>query len=274
VEIHEHGYWPAAGAEKEHLCSPKLAAFLMSYLDRNVPTLDLGCGLGTYLMALQNAGFTRLRGFEGDPPLAAHFAGIERHDLTLPLTVAPPGNVICLEVAEHIPAAYADVLLDSVAAACADRLVLSWAIRGQGGRGHCHELDNFEVLPMLMGRGFSLDMGATRQARDLAGADLGWFSQSLFAMRKAPVRSDGNQVWTGGRSGPPRLDPARFAKLAEGLTCQDQDAHASRPTGRRVCGAEYKYPAAGFPDARELDHTGRCMLAPGHEPPCRGAEKT
>ena len=185
MEIHENGYWPAAGAEREHLCSPKLAGFLVSYLDKTVPTYDFGCGMGTYLLSLQNNGFERLHGFEGDPPFAHHFAGIERHDLTKPLVVAPPGNVLCLEVSEHVPAQYAGTLLDTITAACADRLVLSWAIRGQAGLGHVNCLDSYEVLPMLMGRGFSLDMSATRQARALGGADLGWFAQSLLVMRKA-----------------------------------------------------------------------------------------
>ena len=184
MNIHAHGYWSHDGAEKQHLCSPRLAAFLVRYLDRSAPTYDLGCGLGTYLLALRNEGFERLRGFEGDPPTTSHFQNIEKHDLTLPLNVEPPGNVICLEVAEHIPAAFAHVLLESIDRACADKLVFSWAVREQPGEGHCNCLDNFEVLPLLMGRGFSLDMQATRQARDLAGADLWWFKQTIMAMRR------------------------------------------------------------------------------------------
>lgn len=184
--IHEHGYWNSLAAPRNHKCSPKLAGWLTRNLDRAVPSYDFGCGMGTYLLALKETGFERLRGFEGDPPMPSHFIGIEKHDLTEPLVVEPPGNVICLEVAEHVPAQYADVLLDIVTKACADWLIFSWAQRGQGGAGHINELDNWESLPLLEGRGFVLQPNETREARDLAGADLGWFRHSLFVLRRKP----------------------------------------------------------------------------------------
>ena len=184
LHINPHGYWSGAGVATEHRCSPRLAGWLTHYLDRSVPTYDFGCGLGTYLLALHQVGFERLHGYEGDPPPIPHFGGIERHDLTEPLEVEEPGNVICLEVAEHVPEEHSATLLQTVTRACADKLVFSWAIRGQGGAGHVHELDFFESYPLLEARGFAIDVAATREARDLAGADLSWFRQSIMICRR------------------------------------------------------------------------------------------
>ena len=183
MNIHEHGFWPSVGCERSHLCSAKLAGWLARYLDRSVPTHDFGCGLGTYLLALQEVGFQDLHGYEGDPPLAAHFKSIEQRDLTFPVKVEKPGNVICLEVAEHIPDVFSGVLVDSLVAACSDRMVMSWAVRGQGGQGHVNELDAHEVLPRFLRRGFVLQEAETEEARKLAGSDLGWFRNSLFVLR-------------------------------------------------------------------------------------------
>lgn len=182
--IHPHGYWGRDNAHHAHMSDEGIADWLPSFLDRSQRTHDLGCGLGTYLRALHRAGFESLTGYEGDPPAVRDWAAIVRHDLTVPLDV-PRGNVICLEVAEHVPAEHEAQLLDNIDRACSGRLALSWAVRGQGGDGHTNCRDNGEVLELFRARGFYLDIEATSRAR--AAAKLPWFPNTVLALRRDAV---------------------------------------------------------------------------------------
>jgi hypothetical protein len=185
MRVHANGYWQGLGGiEQWHRSSAKLSGWLATHLDRSKPTYDFGCGLGTYLLALKMVGFTRLRGFEGEVPATRHFQEIEQHDLTVPLRVEPPGNVICLEVAEHVPPEHAETLIETLSSACSGLLVLSWAVRGQGGTGHLNELDAHEVLPRFESRGFILDAQASKEAREVDHGDLWWFGKSLYCLRR------------------------------------------------------------------------------------------
>lgn len=184
--VHPHGFWSRDVQAADHTCSKHLAAWLATYLDRSRRTYDFGCGRGSYLLALAGAGFNPadLIGYEGDPPAVRDWGIVKPHDLTQPLMVYPSGNVICLEVAEHVPAEYESTLLDTLDAACHDRLVLSWARRGQGGTGHVNCRDEEEVVPRLERYGFRLDAPATAKARSEGGQDLEWFLRTVMCFRR------------------------------------------------------------------------------------------
>ena len=186
------GYWDGRDAHLHHAHSAPLAAWIAGYLhnEKDRPLYDFGCGTGAYLQILREHGFTHLVGFEGDPPKCAvctEPVRIYQQDLTRAFMVPKPGNVVCLEVGEHIPAELESVFLDNLTRACDRHLILSWAVRGQGGDGHVNCRDNPEVIANLERRGFQYIPEQSKHARLVIGdkdSDLPWFKDTLLIFRK------------------------------------------------------------------------------------------
>jgi hypothetical protein len=179
------GYWGRA-CEERHDWSPALAEWIGQHLKgtEEVPVYDLGCGMGSYVNYLERIGFRAL-GFEGDPPNNAHSSKIIQHDLTVPIVVTQPGNVIFLEVAEHVPAQFEDALLTNVTNVCSDKLVMSWAVRGQRGDGHVNCLNNDEAIERMTHRGFTFLPEETASSREaVKDCALAFFRNTLLIFRR------------------------------------------------------------------------------------------
>ena len=105
--------------------------------------VDIGCGAGHWLAAAAELGVSDVLGVDGDWALKAKLE-IPRekflvHDLTAPLKLSRKFELaLCLEVAEHLPAAQARGFVQTLCEA-ADRVLFSAAIPGQGGRHHVNE---------------------------------------------------------------------------------------------------------------------------------------
>lgn len=105
--------------------------------------VDVGCGDGSWLAAFQDAGVQRIVGVDGayvDPEiLAIPRNAFRAADLTRPLKMEDRFDLaICLEVAEHLPADAADVLVETLTA-LAPVVLFSAAIPHQGGEQHLNE---------------------------------------------------------------------------------------------------------------------------------------
>ena len=186
MRIDETGFWSDVRVS-DHTCDPGLAAWIAKYLPKDVMTYDLGCGPGEYLARLQLAGFWNLRGFEAERIVPSFYAAIQTVNLATSKLAdfkCERGNVITLEVAEHIPAKYQSAFLQNVNAMCLDNLVLSWALRGQGGSGHVNERNNNEVIPLVEQLGFRLRQHATDEAR-ASVTELDWFRRTLLVFKRA-----------------------------------------------------------------------------------------
>jgi tetratricopeptide (TPR) repeat protein len=184
--IQKTGYWNKNLAKKHHAHSSNLSKWLANYLDKNKTTYDFGCGIGSYLKDLKDEGFADLIGFEGDVPDNKVFENIKEQDLSVPFNFDKKGNMIFLEVGEHIPAEYQNIVLDNVCNACDGKLVLSWAVRGQGGTGHVNELDNYEVIPEIQKRGFKFLPDKTKEIRAVFVDDpCPWFLGSIMIFERA-----------------------------------------------------------------------------------------
>ena len=168
-------------AKIEHHSSKRLAHQLATVLPKNTPVIDYGCGKGTYIAHLSERGF-ECTGFEGTVGIEdlAGFKGIIQADLTKPIGDRPKGSVICLEVAEHIDAKYEDVLIKNITENCTGRIILSWAVKGQGGCGHVNEQDSDYVIQRIEKEGFELNGQLSNHLRGHAGADLWWFKKSIY----------------------------------------------------------------------------------------------
>lgn len=172
-------------AKIEHHSSTRLAHQLTTVLPPNIPVIDYGCGKGTYIAHLSENGY-ECTGYEGTPEIdkVADFSPIIVADLTKPLGERPKGSVICLEVAEHIDAKYEDVLLDNITENCTGKLIISWAVVGQGGCGHVNEQNAHYVIPTIEKRGFKFNAYQSERLRTFAGADLWWFKKSIYVFDK------------------------------------------------------------------------------------------
>lgn len=105
--------------------------------------IDVGCGVGAWLHVLQGLGVERGLGVEGSwvqhASLRIRKESLRVHDLRTPLHVDERYDLaLCLEVAEHLPAAAAPVLTQSLVNA-APAILFSAAIPGQGGTNHINE---------------------------------------------------------------------------------------------------------------------------------------
>ena len=189
-EIAETGYWNGETAHHYHVHCKELSNWICNFLNERIFSYDLirdmGCGLGNYLKDLKDYGFyiDNLVGFEADPPKAKVFDHILKQDLTIPFEIVPKGNVISLEVGEHIPQEYMDTYLDNICNACNNYLITSWAIRGQAGFGHVNCLDNHEIIPHIEKRGFEFLVDETMAVRNINLDEAPWFKNTLLIFKK------------------------------------------------------------------------------------------
>jgi hypothetical protein len=183
--IHETGYWNK-NVPKWHEHSQELNDWLIDYLKnhKQETIIDFGCGTATYLQNFHNNGFVNLIGLEGEPIRNDFEFEIITQNLAHKFDLNKKGIVISLEVGEHIPQHYQSVFLDNIERHCKDLLIISWAIRGQGGSGHFNELNNDEIIPEIVSRGFELIEEDTKASRDSIKTDCFYFKNTLLIFRR------------------------------------------------------------------------------------------
>jgi len=104
--------------------------------------LDMGCGAGAWLAIWKEVG-SEVRGVDGPyvntEDLLIDAAEFEAHDLTHPIQLQRHFHIAqCLEVAEHLSAEAAPILVESLCRH-ADVVLFSAAPPGQGGENHINE---------------------------------------------------------------------------------------------------------------------------------------
>lgn len=164
--IGQTGIWDQETANTGHMFCYHLAKWIGNYFHKGTHLNDLGCGKGTYLDYLETIGFQSLKGFEGTKLNNADFNEIEVHDLSKPFNIFR-GNTICLEVIEHIPSEFEDIVFDNICNNTSDagKVILSCAIPGQGGSGHVNCKNNLWVIDKMQDRGFKLLVKDSMSAR-------------------------------------------------------------------------------------------------------------
>jgi len=186
IMIHKTGYWLKENSTSHHIHSDNLSNWIVNFLKDNKEhqIYDFGCGLGDYLKDLYKNGFKNLKGIEADPMKTDYEFEILKLNLSEPINFEKKGIIICLEVGEHIPKEYQEILLNNIKNNCDKYLILSWAIRGQGGYGHYNELNNDEILPLIENLGFKYLEDLSNEVRLVPENKCGYFRNTLMIFEK------------------------------------------------------------------------------------------
>lgn len=185
VTIDEHGFWNGYEAIGEHKTDFCLAEALADFfIQEGVNTLvDLGCGTGDYVKVMRYCGID-CDGFDGNPEtpiISDGVAGVA--DLSQPLDLGKKYDwVMSLEVGEHLPKAYEQTFFENLDRHNIHGIVLTWAVKGQGGFGHFNEQNNDYVKAIMATYGYKNDVEAENFLREQAS--LWWFKNSIMVFRR------------------------------------------------------------------------------------------
>ncbi len=145
--------------------------------------MDLGCGDGEYIWFLNSNTKICATGIDGNPVTYTITNGFgTTADLTGDRTWRKADWVLCLEVGEHIPAKYADQLLDNICSTAEKGVIMSWAIPGQDGLGHINCRTNHWVEKQMEKRGFTRVPMTEQLFRNVA--TIKWFKDTLMVYRR------------------------------------------------------------------------------------------
>ena len=132
--------------------------------------LDLGCGMGYCCEHLKTEGYD-VFGFEGTPAPEnrSQFSPIFTVNLIQPWwQILPQGQVLCLEVGEHIPKQYESMILENISRPTAPgcHCLISWAVEGQDGTGHVNCRNNDYIIEKMTNLGLEYQSKRTKELRE------------------------------------------------------------------------------------------------------------
>jgi SAM-dependent methyltransferase len=122
--------------------------------------LDVGCGTGVWLAEWSRIGVKDVVGVDGDyvpqDTLAIPAGAFRAIDISQPFDLGQQFDFVqCLEVAEHIPGAHSDTLIDNLCRH-GDLIMFSAAIPGQGGEFHVNEQSYEHWRTKFAARGYAV----------------------------------------------------------------------------------------------------------------------
>ena len=185
MPVNDNGFWEGEDASEHHINDQPLASYLVNFFKEEKATsiADLGAGMGDYIKIFKNNGLNAscYDGNPNTPQLTNNLCNIL--DLSKPHTFDKSYDwIMSLEVGEHLPKEFEDVFINNLHNNNKSGIVLSWAIIGQGGRGHINEQNNDYIKEKIMKLGYTNDIEAEQKMRE--AASLGWFKNTLMVFRK------------------------------------------------------------------------------------------
>jgi hypothetical protein len=183
--VHERGYWIGTDMMEEHRCDMSLALALADFFKKEKANsiVDLGCGRGEYVKVFR-AQQIPCEGYDGNPDTVKISGGIAQlADLSEPVDLGKSFDwVLSIEVGEHLPKKYEKTFVENLHRHNAKGIVLSWAVKGQGGFGHFNEQNNDYVKELMAQYGYENDIEAEKSLRQCAVFP--WFKNALMVFRK------------------------------------------------------------------------------------------
>lgn len=185
MKINKNGYW-------EEICNHHtdygLLESLVSISNDMSSFVDFGCGDASYIREILNKNPNkdlRVRAFDGNPSVSIITKGIgEQLDLSQPFNLNETFEVvISLEVAEHIPKEFEDIYIENITKHSSKYIIISWAVPGQGGKGHVNEQSNEYVLNLFKQLAYTHEEEITQYLRNSI-TNCSWFRNTLFVFKK------------------------------------------------------------------------------------------
>ena len=186
MSIHKNGYWEGYEASCQHCYDATLASGLINFLKvENVKSLvDFGCGMGNYVKTFQENNINAI-GFDGNPntpELTNNLCNVL--DLSIPKQFEQPFDwVMSLEVGEHLPQQFEDIFIQNLHNNNKYGIILSWAVKGQGGHGHFNEQNNDYIKSKICELGYMNDIKNENKLRN--ESTLSWFKNTIMIFRKS-----------------------------------------------------------------------------------------
>lgn len=178
--INQRGFWEGVD-DLPHLFDEHLSRLLCEVLAGKT-VLDIGCGDGRYVFALRAAGIAA-DGVDGNPDTRQVTGGVcTVADISEPVDLEQRDAVVFLEVGEHIPREYEDVVIDNVTNAAKSLIIASWATPKQSGHGHFNCREKTHVCEKFAARGWSYNKPLADRLRQ--GSSLTWFVQNILVFTK------------------------------------------------------------------------------------------
>ena len=179
--IGKTGIWSKQEAQT-HAFSYYTAKYIGDYFEKDRRVIDLGCGNGTYCGYLKDRGFFDVIGIDGLP---GHDFDVNVSDLSKPLPDwVRKGNVLSIEVFEHIPKEHESQFVDNICSVCDNKLVLSVAVKGQPGLGHVNCQDNAYIVDLFERKGFVFQIQRTAEIRANVESHVDYLRNTLMVFER------------------------------------------------------------------------------------------
>ena len=164
----KNGIWLVDESNKSfHLFDKNLAEALSSFFIGST-VVDLGCGLGDYVKYFKSRGII-CDGYDGNPNTVILTKGeCNIIDLSQPINIPKCDYIFSLEVGEHIPKEFEDMLIDNLHKSNKKGMIISWAIEGQSGIGHVNCRNNDYIINKIEKLGYNYDILTSHLLREAA----------------------------------------------------------------------------------------------------------
>jgi len=156
LSIHKNGFWLDMSSDG-HYFDKSLNIEIVRLLkeEKINSVVDLGCGTGDYAKEFKKEEFS-CDCYDGNPNTEKLTNGLcseinlaEDVDLNKKYDC-----VVSLEVGEHIPKEFESTFINNLIKHSNRLIVLSWAVVGQGGRGHVNERNNDYIEKVFVEKGW------------------------------------------------------------------------------------------------------------------------
>lgn len=144
---------------------------------------DFGCGHGLYTKYFIENNFI-CHGYDGNPYTFTITNGLcNVLDLSIPINLLPLDFVLSLEVGEHIPKQFESNFIQNLHKHNTKGIIVSWAVKGQGGNGHVNEQNNDYIKQQFLDLGYENNIDQEKILRN--SATIPWFKNTIMVFTRS-----------------------------------------------------------------------------------------